>query len=158
VFEDCGPGEDTISLATIVDAQCTVPGLNPYGKVSGGYLVLRVCLAYLTVACHTPKDCWAYTVYKQDDVPEPMTSDCQLIEDAGTLRRASHGEALELEKFSVETPCVPIRKITGEGGNVSVFVIVLQKLEADVYGRIGCTLLDNDDWFDGASEITIRVV
>lgn len=158
VFQDYDAHEDVVSLATIMDVQCTVPGLNPYGKVSNGYLVLRGRLAYLTVACHTPQDCWAYTIFKDEgEDSEPMTVDCQLIHNSGVIRRAHHGEAIKLEKFNAEVPCVPMQKMV-QDDSVDLFVLVLQKVEGGVYVRVGCAVLDDDEWFQGVREVTIRVI
>ncbi|KAK5696381.1 hypothetical protein LTR17_024257 [Elasticomyces elasticus] len=143
------PEQPFVPLATVQDVHCTVPGLNPYRKVTDGYLEILAPLTLLIVSCGDPNDC--------DHFPtmEPMTADCVLTLDDGSVRRA--GAADTLSQFSVKVPCILLG--TSEGKEVAFFyVMVLRHLGDATYTRIGFANLDNAEWFGKATQKAIRVV
>ncbi|KAK5692554.1 hypothetical protein LTR97_010865 [Elasticomyces elasticus] len=155
IIESEDPEQPFVALATVQNVHCTVPGLNPYGKVTDGYLEILAPLTLLIVSCGDPNDCWSYTIGDHFPTMEPMAADCVLTLDNGTVRRA--GAADTLSQFSVKVPC--ILHGTSEGkGVVFFYVMVLRHLGDATYTRIGFANLDNAEWFGKATQKTIRVV
>jgi hypothetical protein len=82
--------------AEILEASCDVSGLNPYGVVTGGYLVIRGRLKAVRLSATRPK--WAYSY----DVTFPGSStritffpdSIMVATEDGSVRRASKDETV----------------------------------------------------------------
>jgi Heterokaryon incompatibility protein (HET) len=145
-----------IPLATVKEADCTVPGLNPYGQVSDGFITLHGLLAYIRITCTDPQSWWAYTIGDDPETREPMTADCALVEAYGTAKRAS--ETDELEAFSLLAPCILIGKDETEEDAFFHVLVLGKQGSGDQYIRVGYAPLDSDAWFEDAVEETIRIL
>ena len=145
-----------IPLATVKEADCTVPGLNPYGQVSDGFITLHGLLAYIRITCTDPQSCWAYTIGDDPETREPMTADCALVEAYGTAKRAS--ETDELEAFSLLAPCILIGKDETEEDAFFHVLVLGKQGSGDQYIRVGYAPLNSDEWFEDAIEETIRIL
>lgn len=165
-FVDRDPKTRFDSLLTVVDAQCSVPGLNPYGEVTDGFLVLRGLVVPMILNCGNPHDCWSYTVGGDADSREPMTPDsvlfrCQLDTakhpEKATVRRARKGDILA--PFSTQVYCIRLGNEEGEDFSFMYGMILgLFETGGDVYMRLGLVALDSEDWFEGAIERTIKII
>lgn len=95
---------------TVVDAKCEVPGLNKYGEVSNGFMVLRGPVLTMLVNCVDPYNWWTYTVGDDADSRELMSPDYVLVafEFKGrvNIKRARRGDTPE--RFSVDVTCIRI--------------------------------------------------
>ena len=156
-FSDYDSTQRFEPLVSVLDVHCTVPGLNPYGQVSDGYLVLRGLMAQIRVTCTDPRVCWNYTIGEDPDTREPMAPDCVLVEADGIVKRAVVEDTLA--PFSMPLPCILLGKDESED-DCFCYVMVLGSSSAgrDVYSRLGLASLASEDWFEGAVEQTIRII
>jgi len=165
-FVDRDPKCPFDSLITIADVKCSVPGLNMYGEVTDGSLILQGSVVLMTVNCEDPRDCWTYTVGEDPNSSEPMAPDCMLVQcqintaahlGKKTIRRARKGDILA--PFSAQVYCI---RLGNEESKDSPFmygmVLGLSETVDDVYTRLGLVQLDSEDWFEGAIERTIRII
>jgi hypothetical protein len=151
---------------TIVDVKCSVPGLNPYGEVTDGFLVLQGLVVPMTINCRQPHDCWSYTVGEDPDSSEPMDPDCMLIEckidtathrGKETVRRARKGDILA--PFSTQVSCIRLGKEEGEDFPcIYGMIIGLSETVDGVYTRLGLVNLDSEDWFKGAIQKAVKLI
>jgi hypothetical protein len=165
-FVDRDPKTRFDSLLTIVDVKCSVPGLNQYGEVTDGFLVLQGLVVPITVNCGNPHDCWTYTVGEDPDSREPMTPDCMLVKcqiDIGThleketVRRVREGDIHA--PFSTQVYCIRLGNEEGEDFSFMYGMILgLSETIEDAYMRLGLVTLDSEDWFEGAVERTIKII
>lgn len=154
-FNDEDPKEPFTPLAVIEEVTCHVSGLNPYGQVSYGRFVLRGPVAHILVTCIDPLDCWTYTIGNDPETREPLAPDCALVEANGTVRRAT--ESNTLAPFSIALPCILVGR-DGSEGESFYYIIVLGKTGIDEYTRLGFASLEEDDWFQGATEEILQIV
>ena len=155
VFNDEDPKQPFTPLAVVDEVICNVPGLNPYGQVSYGRLVLRGRVAHILVTCFDPLDCWTYTIGNDPETREPLAPDCALVKTDGSVTRATESDTLV--PFSVALPCILIGR-DGSEGESFYYVMVLGKVGIDEYSRLGFASLGEDDWFQGATEEILHVV
>ncbi|MCJ1451255.1 hypothetical protein MMC28_001591 [Mycoblastus sanguinarius] len=156
-FIDDDPKQPFTPLAEVEEVVCKVFGLNPYGQVSYGSLVLRGLVAHILVTCTDPRDCWTYTIGDDPETREPLEPDCALVEAKGSVKRAIKSDTLA--PFSVALPCILIGKDKDERENYAGFyVMVLGKLGTDRYCRLGLASLKDDEWFEGAVEETFYIM
>ena len=154
-FNDEDPKQPFAPLAVVEEVICDVPGLNPYGQVCYGRLVLRGLVAHILVTCIEPRDCWTYTIGDDPETREPLAPDCALVEAEGSVRRAIESDTLA--PFSVALPCILVGKDESEGEDY-YYVIVLGKVGTEEYSRLGFATLEQDDWFRGATEESLHIV
>lgn len=160
-FVDKDPNSPFESQVTIVQAKCNVPGLNPYGEVTNGSIILRGPVVPMKINCADPYECWTYTVGDDPETKEPMAPDCMLtpFETNGKkrLRRARQGDIPIA--FSMVVECIQLGHESGENG-VFIYGLLLgpSEVEADEYARLGLVVLDSDDWFEEAIEKTVKIV
>lgn len=154
-FNDEDPNQPFMPLAMVEEVICNVSGLNPYGQVSYGRLVLRGLVAHIPVTCIEPRGCWTYTIGDDPESREPLTPDCVLVEAKGSVRRAIESDTLA--PFSVALPCILVGKDESEGEDY-YYVIVLGKVGTEEYSRLGFASSEQDDWFRGATEESLHIV
>ena len=148
-------------LVTVIDVKCEISGLNRYGEVAGGYLILRGPVVSMTVNCMDPYDCWTYTVGDDPDLRESMAPDCILvpfeIEGETSIKRARREDVPA--GFCVEVECMRIGNDIGEDGSF-MYGLLLGHAESnrDSYMRLGLVVLDSEDWFKGAVEKIVKIV
>lgn len=149
-----------VPLAAVVDIDCHVPGSNPWGRVSGGSLTLRGMVAEITVTCHDPLSCWAYTIGDNPEEREPLTADCILaVGDQGHIGRQTADGVLK--SFQCRLPCILLGedRVGDHENDGQVYVMVLGTLHTGgSYSRIGLAILTSSDWFDGAVEKDVVIV
>lgn len=154
------------SLVTILDVHTSVSGMNRYGEVQDGYIVLKGMVSKIKINCTDPRDCWTYTVGEDPMTREPISPDCALCpcelrsgSSAGevTLRRARKGDILV--PFEVDVYCAHLGKEVGEE-DTSLYgmVIAPSHLGDGTYIRIGLIHLDDETWFEGETvERTVEI-
>ncbi|KAH7371835.1 heterokaryon incompatibility protein-domain-containing protein [Cadophora sp. MPI-SDFR-AT-0126] len=155
------PEEAFVEDVTIVDVACDVKGLNRFGEVSSGLLVLRGKVVEMRLNCGDPKNCWTYTVGKDPETREPMAPDCALVrytDDSGeyNVKRATAGD--DLGPFELDVSCVELGT-EGSGDDAINYGMIIAKSNraGDVYVRFGLVQLDCD-WFEEAVEMEVRIV
>ncbi|SPJ92121.1 uncharacterized protein FTOL_13665 [Fusarium torulosum] len=77
---------------TIIEANCHVPGLNPFGRVNSGHLILRGRTAEVTLTCTNPSKLGDYQLSGPLEKLE-FVPDCALISSNGNISRAQQGQA-----------------------------------------------------------------
>ncbi|KAG8530731.1 uncharacterized protein KY384_004088 [Bacidia gigantensis] len=142
-------------LAQIEEAECKVSGLNPYGQVDQGHLVLKGPVTSITVRCKNPEDCWTYTIGDNPSTVEPMTADCTLVEFEGSVKRAVETDGLS--PFSLALPCILLGYDQNKDDSFW-YVMVLGKFGTDKYCRLGIAMLEDDEWFSAATEEKVCIV
>ncbi|KAL4725822.1 hypothetical protein ACLX1H_006496 [Fusarium chlamydosporum] len=79
--------------ATILEAECHVPGLNPFGRVSGGHLTLRGQISEAMLACDDPHKVSHYEI-NGSEREWYFYPDSALISSNGKVFRAKEGQVL----------------------------------------------------------------
>lgn len=149
------PFSEVIPLVSIEDVQCEVPGLNPYGKVVSGQLILRGRLTHLWIKTVDPRNRYNYTVWFDSDTFEPFHPDCALVKSGRSMRRASATD--KLQSFTASLPCILLGRVdTGE--DTIVFGMVLGSMGHGKYCRVGLLMLEDTSCWDGAALETICIV
>ncbi|CAG7560595.1 unnamed protein product [Fusarium equiseti] len=101
------PIERTISRfepdITILEAKCYVPGLNPFGRVSDGYLKLRGKVFEGTLTCDNPHSTAHYDVVSSEG-EWWFRPDSALVVQDGNVSRSRDGHALS--KFTAKVTCM----------------------------------------------------
>ncbi|KAG4427724.1 hypothetical protein IFR05_016792 [Cadophora sp. M221] len=160
VYRNEDPDEAFVEEVRVVDVDVEVKGLNRFGEVSSGFLVLRGEVVRMRLNCGDPRNCWTFTVGEDPETREPMAPDCALaryVNEDGkeSVRRAKLGEALA--PFEVDVWCMKLGT-EDTGDEVIVYGVVIAKAkEAESYTRLGLVRLDCG-WFQDAVEREIRVV
>lgn len=155
VFIDEDPKQPFTPLAVVEAITCNVSGLNPYGQVSYGRVELRGRVIHILVTCMEPRNCWTYTIGDNPETREPLAPDCALVEANGSVRRATESDTLT--PFAIVLPCILIGK-DGSEGESFYYVIVLGRTGIDEYSRLGFASLEEDDWFQSATEEILHIV
>ncbi|KAE8441022.1 hypothetical protein EG329_006086 [Mollisiaceae sp. DMI_Dod_QoI] len=153
-------------LVTVLDVHVSVSGLNKYGEVQDGYLLLKGMVSKVRIICIDPSDCWGYTVGEDPMTREPIAPDCALqpyetrsendIREV-TLRRAKKGDMLV--PFEVDVYCVHIGKqVSDDDVTIYCMVIAPSHVGDGTYIRIGLIQIDDETWFEEeAVEMTIEI-
>ena len=101
------PIERTISrfepTITILEAKCYIPGLNPFGRVSGGYLKLRGKVFEGTLTCGNPHSAAHYDVVSSEG-EWWFRPDSALGVQEGKVSRAREDQALS--EFTAKVTCM----------------------------------------------------
>ena len=121
VFQDEDQEQPFTPLAVVEAVTCNVSGLNPYGQVSYGRLVLRGLVAHVDVDCNDPLNSWTYTMGNYPRIGSPLAPDCALVETNGSVRRAIESDTLA--PFSVTLPCISVGKDESKGYRRYVMVL-----------------------------------
>jgi hypothetical protein len=79
--------------ATILEAECHVPGLNPFGRVSGGHLTLRGQISEAILACDDPHKVSHYEIHGSEG-EWYFYPDSALISFNGEVFRAKESQVL----------------------------------------------------------------
>jgi hypothetical protein len=147
--------------AKVVDVQCHVSGLNPFGKVSGGYLVLESAVAEVTLTCSNPYyNCYYIDHWiagqERKSLNGDFAVDCFLTNTNGKVTRATPGQ--RLSPFTEDLSCI---LLGGTGSDLEPekresVGLVLGKSEHGAYCRLGF-LYYKGDLFQHATTRTIRI-
>lgn len=149
------------SAAKLLEVHCHVPGKNPYGRVSSGFIDLRgmtvPIIVFLRRNYWTKAPGWTFL------------PDSALRESGDSLCRASIGEAIS--DFEASACCLYIASLTKPGKNnnlaarplVTHYALVLgwPDREQTSFSRVGILTSTSEramDLFDGAVEKTVRIV
>jgi len=163
-FVDRDPECPFESCVTVVDVQCSVPGLNKFGEVIDGYLILKGLVVQLSVNCRDPEECWTYTVGDDPETRDTMTPDCMLMESEirkgvhvgdSTVKRARKDDVAV--PFSARVSCLRVGH-EDDGESEFVYGILLAPCEAveDTHIRIGLVQLDSEEWFEEALNALLK--
>ena len=156
-FIDSDEDQPFVSLATVIDVQCGKSGLNPYGQVSSGRLILRGRMATIPVTCDDPKNCYEYVLACDEDLDEHIIPDTTLVECNGRLQKAN--ETDELAPFSLQASFILLgcdEDVEIESRNFHA--LLLGGVDESRYCRLGYTSLPHDAYFAEALEETICIV
>ncbi|KAH6703295.1 heterokaryon incompatibility protein-domain-containing protein [Leptodontidium sp. MPI-SDFR-AT-0119] len=154
------PNEAFVEEVVVVDVDCEVKGLNRFGEVSSGFLILRGDVVRMRLNCSDARNCWTFTVGEDPETSEPMAPDCALVryvDENGSegVRRAKLGEVLA--SFEVDVWCMKLG-MEGQSDEAFVYGIVVAKSEdSETYIRLGSVQL-GCEWFQDAIQMEIRVV
>jgi hypothetical protein len=165
-FVSHDPRAPFASIVRVLDVHVSVSGLNEYGEVQGGYLLLKGMVSKIRINCTDPSDCWTYTVGEDSMTREPIAVDCALQpyeKKSGSgggevgLRRARKGDILV--PFEVDAYCLHIGKEVGDDENTLYGMVVAPSHTDDgTYARIGLIQLDDETWFEEETvEMTIEI-
>ncbi|KAH7137512.1 heterokaryon incompatibility protein-domain-containing protein [Dactylonectria estremocensis] len=146
----------------IIEAYCHVPGLNPFGKVSVGHLVLRGQVAEVMLTCDNPQRSTSY------ELSGPLekwnfSPDSALKMSSGDVSRARGGQGLS--KFRARVLCLYIGASygTSEGKELNrreYFMMVLGN-SGDNNGsfcRVGLASSKRNLLFKDAPELEIKLM
>ena len=138
------------SAVTILEAKCYVPGLNPFGRVSDGYIRLRGQISEATLTCDNPHSGAHYVISGQEENIW-FRPDSALVEQDGSVFRAREGQTLA--DFTSTVSCmylgssIPYRSL--EGDKTTHYMMVLSAGDEDgSYCRIGLLTLVADFSFE----------
>ncbi|KAH8655462.1 heterokaryon incompatibility protein-domain-containing protein [Xylariales sp. PMI_506] len=90
------------SDVVVIDAACEVPGLNPFGRVTSGYLCLRGKTVTNTLVCTDPSLRHSYKIHGLSK--DSFHPDCVLAERGGNVFRALEG--LPVTGFTAKVQCL----------------------------------------------------
>ena len=135
---------------TILEARCHVPGLNPFGRVSNGYLVLRGEVFEATLTCDNPHSTAHYNVVSSEG-DWWFRADSALVVQEGKVSRAREGQTLS--EFSAKVDCMYLGTCVFttyiEGDMPTHYIMVLgAEGEDGSYSRIGLATLEADFSFE----------
>ncbi|KAH7323883.1 heterokaryon incompatibility protein-domain-containing protein [Rhexocercosporidium sp. MPI-PUGE-AT-0058] len=153
------PEEAFVEEVVVVDVKCEVEGLNRFGEVSSGFLVLRGQVVRMRVNCGEPRNCWTFTVGEDPETREPLAADCALVEyvnedGEGGVRRAMEGDVLA--PFEVDVWCLKLGT-EGKGDDGIVYGMVVGRSGAETYSRLGLVQLDCE-WFGDGAEMQMKII
>ncbi|KAH8592275.1 heterokaryon incompatibility protein-domain-containing protein [Bisporella sp. PMI_857] len=154
------------SIVTVLDVHVSVSGLNKYGEVQDGYIMLKGMVSKVRINCTEPSNCWSYTVGKDPMIREPIAPDCALCpcemrqgsgDEEVTVRRAQKGDILV--PFQEDVYCVHIGKEVSDDYTALYGMVIAPSHMGDgTYVRIGLIRLDDETWFEGGTvEMTIEI-
>lgn len=134
---------------TVIEAKCHVPGLNPFGRVSDGYIKLRGKVFEGTLTCDNPHSTAHYDVVSSEG-EWWFRTDSALVEQDGKVSRAREGQTLS--EFTSKVTClylVTSRSLNYiEGDQLTHYVMVFGARDDDgSYCRIGLASLQTDSPF-----------
>lgn len=149
--------------AKLVDVQCKVPGRNPYGRVSSGFIDLRGRTAPVEIVREGGH---LKTTVETDWNFHP---DCELKMSENSLSRAMVGELVS--DFAATTPCLYMASLNETDNStklaahprVTHYALVLGKPDREQTSFIRVGLLSSTSergmrLFDGAVEEIVRIV
>lgn len=146
--------------AKLVDVHCEVPGRNPYGSVSSGFIELRGVTAPINIRAEGEGD---YFTTRND---WDFSADCALRMSGISLTRAIAGEAIS--NFAASACCLYLASLTKPDDStmlVTHYALVLgmpdrQQLKTS-FVRVGLLKSTSEsamELFDGAVEKTVRIL
>jgi hypothetical protein len=155
------------SKVSILDADTKVLGVNPFGRVSSGHLVLRGKVVMVELACDEPLRAHSYNLRtpKEKKNKWQFQPDCAIaveksIFTKATLSRARNGQ--KLSRFRVETPCIYLGGLyfSDEPHAKHHYALVLgpSKDEKGSYCRLGLADSRDAHMFKDAPEREIRIL
>lgn len=150
------------SVAKLLEVHCHVPGKNPYGRVSSGFIDLRGMVVPIVVILDQE--------YYGTKTPDwEFVADSTLRKSGDSLCRAISGEVIS--DFEASACCLYLTSLTkpGESNNlgarplVTHYALVLgwPDREQTSFSRVGLLRSISEramDLFDGAAEKTVRIV
>lgn len=146
-----------VSLATVTHVECTRSGLNLYGQVEFGHLVLRGRIARIQLTCTNPTNFYTYILGCDEDSTDHMVPDCILVASHGRIRKAV--ETDELSPFSLEVSCILLGRDEDEEVDLSCFhILFIDQIDAQTYCRIGYTALNSDEDFVETPEQSVFII
>ncbi|KAJ4129772.1 hypothetical protein NW768_006741 [Fusarium equiseti] len=159
------PIERTISrfesAITIVEAKCHVPGLNPFGRVSDGYLKLRGKVFQGTLTCDNPHSTAHYNVISSEGLWW-FRPDSALVAQDGDVSRAREGQ--KLSEITSKVTCMylgmSVSSISPERYRPEHYIMVFGAGDEGGYCRIGLASLHTDSPFvlDSYQDQEIKIV
>lgn len=156
-FVDNSVEQPFVAFATVTHVECTCSGLNPYGQVDSGHLVLRARIARIQLTCADPTNFYAYILGCDEDSTDHMIPDSILVASNGRIRKAV--ETDELSSFSLEVSCILLGRDEDEEAGSSYFhILLIDQVDAHTYSRFGYTALDSDEYFVEKLEQTIFII
>ncbi|KAI1379041.1 heterokaryon incompatibility protein-domain-containing protein [Hypoxylon crocopeplum] len=159
------PRNDDIEIeVTVVDAQCTVNGLNPFGRVSDGYVLLRGPLIQAQLSTRPLRRNYGSYLLKQDNIAVEFKPDLPLALDSPTaeprVRRATSADDQHGQFQGVSVWCLSL--IRSRDGSVrEVMVLGLSARVPGAYERLGLisastprAVQNLNHWFRPDADIT----
>ncbi|KAI0132659.1 heterokaryon incompatibility protein-domain-containing protein [Xylariales sp. AK1849] len=151
------------SKFTVLDVFTEVPGLNPFGSVSRGHLVLSGMVAEVELVSENPFAGRGYSVKDLEKSGDEWTldTDCVLTLTEGKVYRAEKDQ--KVSKFKVKTPCLYLGVARfdelGLDGEVHYIMILgSSKDDEGSFCRLGLASAESTDLFENALERELRIV
>ncbi|KAI0474849.1 heterokaryon incompatibility protein-domain-containing protein [Xylaria cf. heliscus] len=149
-------------FVTIEEIQCKPAGLNPLGKVTGGYLVLRGILFEISLSqqhLSRPTLTPGFQLGNSSDLLTKFMEDCLLVRSRSTLRRGRKGDHFQ-PYSAIPVLCIllgmdPNPEQT-EGPNFHVLLLGDSGKDG-IYERLGVALFEHIDVFDHGIKSVVRI-
>ncbi|ETS87123.1 hypothetical protein PFICI_00951 [Pestalotiopsis fici W106-1] len=157
------------SQFTVLETHTEVDGLNPFGRVSKGHVLVRGRCAYVELGCDNPFQTQGYTISRLDDKEDKCAflPDCVLqatLDPSGDsiLSRARNGQ--DVSKFKVEALCLylGVSTLRNELDIRTRYGLILgpSEEEGGSFCRLGFVFFHGDctDLFQESSEKEFRII
>ncbi|KAI1392063.1 heterokaryon incompatibility protein-domain-containing protein [Hypoxylon trugodes] len=170
---------DIIIETEVIDAQCTINGLNPFGRVSDGYALLKGPLVEVRISTRPLRRNYGSYILKRCDAAVSFTPDLPLALDSleapnssdsrGTgsrdrVRRATAADGVRPAFRDVPVWCLSLLR-SKDGLVREVMVLGLSSRVPGAYERLGLidtsaprTLESLNCWFESEEEISLTEV
>ena len=158
---DVAEGVEARSNIDVIDAQCTLAGLNSLGEITDGFITLRGPVLEGILVAPEPNE-FAYQLLIKGASTMNVSPDSLLVEDdvgsesgirSRTVRRARPSETLKHFKSTVI--CLNIASYSHEW--ISGIVLGLSQRVPSAYERLGM-FSSGSEFFQGAVEREIKLV
>ncbi|KAF5638920.1 hypothetical protein F25303_7526 [Fusarium sp. NRRL 25303] len=147
---------------TIIEANCIVPGLNPFGRVTTGHLFIRGQIAQAMLICDDPQTSVFYKISGPTDKWD-FSPDSVLVLNKGNVSRAKKDP--KPFKFTAKIHCLYIGSrfnALGDETDREYFMLVLGRSEntkGDTsFCRLGLAYSQSNLLFQGAPVRDVEVV
>ncbi|KAI1764386.1 hypothetical protein GGR53DRAFT_493968 [Hypoxylon sp. FL1150] len=167
-FQVPDPSHDVAVETTVLDAQCTVDGLNPFGRVSDGYAVLRGPLLQVEIATRPLRSNYGTYILKHDGVgvgfkPDlPLAVDCSDSSNVeARVRRATVEDSPHVRFRGVSVWCLSLLR-SCDNSTRAVLVLGRSARVPHAFERLGLIGASTsagavqrlDRWFTGDVPVT----
>lgn len=156
-----GTNQTLSSDANLVDVHCDVPGKNPFGRVSSGFIDLHGKAIPIRVLLHGD--------YHTTTTDWDFQADCKLRKSGDGVARAKIGDAIS--DFEASASCLYMASITESSNSnnlatcplVTHYALVLgcSDQEQTSFSRVGLIESTSEhamELFEGAVERTVRII
>ncbi|KAF4439024.1 HET-domain-containing [Fusarium acutatum] len=147
---------------TIIEAESNVSGLNPFGGVTAGHLVMRAQIAEAMLTCDDPQTSIYYKISGPTDDWD-FSPDSILVLNNGNVSRAR--QDAKLSKFTAKIHCLYIGSTYSAPGDESdrkYYMLVLSQSENDdsdkSFCRLGLAYSQSNFLFKGVPVLNVKVV
>ncbi|KAJ4245510.1 hypothetical protein NW762_014019 [Fusarium torreyae] len=159
--------ERTISVfepqSTITEAYSDVPGLNLFGRVTAGHLVMRGQVAEAMLTCDDPHTSLSYKISGPADKWE-FLPDSILVSSNGNVSRAKQGQKLSDFRAKIFCLYIGLRNKSyydDKSAREHLMLVLGQSEDVDVgssYCRLGLAYSKSDSLFNEAPTLDVKLM